>query len=93
MEKNKTASGFITLRKDLLSYRMNFNSDRNFYHNFALGFGPRQSLGKYVGMAMIPEMVRQVVLGSELKSDTKISYRNSLFPDREGLFLENYPVS
>jgi len=70
-----------------------FNPDRNFYHNFALGYGPHQCLGKYVGMEMIPAMVREVVLQSDLSSDSKISYINPLFPDREGPFPEDYDVS
>ncbi len=69
-----------------------FNPDRNFYHNFNFGFGSHQCMGKYVGMEMIPEMVRQVVLLDDLKSDGKISYRNRLFPDRDGPFPEEYKL-
>ena len=67
-----------------------FNPDRNFYHNFNFGFGSHQCMGKYVGMEMIPEMVRQVVLLDDLKSEGEISYRNRLFPDRDGPFPEEY---
>ncbi len=70
-----------------------FIPGRNFYHNFALGFGSHQCMGKYVGMEMIPEMVRQVVLLDDLKSDGKISYRNRLFPDRDGPFPEAYKLN
>ncbi len=71
-----------------------FNPDRNFYHNFNFGFGPHDCLGKYVGMEMIPEMVRQVVLRDGLESDGKISYiRRDLFPDRDGPFPEAYRVT
>jgi cytochrome P450 len=69
-----------------------FNPDRNFYHNFNFGFGAHQCMGKYVGMEMIPEMVRQVVLLDDLKSDGKISTRNRLFPDRDGPFPEEYKL-
>ena len=69
-----------------------FNPDRNFYHNFNFGFGSHQCMGKYVGMEMIPEMVRQVVLLEDLESDGKISYRNRLFPDRDGPFPEEYKL-
>jgi hypothetical protein len=41
-------------------------------------------------MEMIPEMVRQVVLLDDLKSDGEISYRNKMFPDRDGPFPEKY---
>ena len=50
-------------------------------------------MGKYVGMQMIPEMVRQVVLLDDLKSDGKFSYRYKLFPDRDGPFPEEYQVT
>jgi len=70
-----------------------FNPDRTFYHNFNFGFGEHDCLGKYVGCEMVPEMVRQAVLLDNLRSDEKISYRNDLFPDREGPFPEKYIVS
>jgi cytochrome P450 len=71
-----------------------FNPDRNFYHNFILGYGPHQCLGKYVGMEMVPEMVRQVVLLDDITSRGEISYVNEeFFPDRPGPFPEYYPVS
>ena len=70
-----------------------FIPGRNFNHNFVFGFGPHDCLGKYIGMEMIPEMVRQVVLLDDLKSDGEISYRNELFPDRDGPFPEEYQVT
>jgi cytochrome P450 len=70
-----------------------FDPDRNFNHNFDFGFGSHQCMGKYVGMEMIPEMVRQVVLLDDLGSDGEISYRNDEFPDRDGPFPENYQVN
>jgi len=53
-----------------------FNPDRNWYHNFNFGFGEHECLGKYVGMVLIPEMVRQVVLREDLKSEGPISRKN-----------------
>ena len=70
-----------------------FNSDRNFYHNFVFGYGQHQCLGKYIGMEMIPEMVRQVVVMENLGSDDRISYINDKFPDRHGPFPERYQIS
>ena len=70
-----------------------FNPDRNFYHSFVFGFGSHDCLGKYVGMEMIPEMVRQVVLLDDLDSDGGINYRNKTFPDRDGPFPEEYRVT
>ncbi len=67
-----------------------FDSDRTFYHNFVFGFGSHQCLGLYVAMELVPEMVRQVVLLDDLKSDGEISYRNQEFLDRDGPFPENY---
>ncbi len=70
-----------------------FDPDRNPYHNFVFGFGPHECLGKYVGMEMIPEMVRQIVLLDDLGSDEQISYCNKeIFPDRDGPFPEAYNV-
>ena len=69
-----------------------FNPDRTLDHNFNFGFGPHQCLGKYVGMVMVPEMVRQVVLRQDIKSQGKIDYRYKLFPDRDGPFPEKYEL-
>jgi len=70
-----------------------FNPDRTIDHNFVFGFGQHQSLGKYVGMVMIPEMVRQVLLLGDLRSEGPIRHRNEAFPDREGPFPEQYRVA
>ncbi len=63
-----------------------FDPERNFYHNFNFGFGPHDCLGKYVGMEMIPEMVRQVLLLEELQNHGDINYKAGPFP-------ESYPLS
>lgn len=70
-----------------------FDPDRTFDHNFAFGFGQHECLGKYVGMEMIPEMVRQAVLLDDLRTDDRISYRKDMFPDRDGPFPEHYDIS
>lgn len=69
-----------------------FNPDRNFDHNFCFGFGEHQCLGKYVGMEMIPEMVRQAVLLDNVTSEDKISFENPLSPGRHGPFPEKYQI-
>ena len=51
-----------------------FNPDRNWYHNFNFGFASHDCLGKYVGMEMIPEMVRQVILRENITFENKIDY-------------------
>jgi cytochrome P450 len=38
-----------------------FRPGRNWYHYFTFGYGAHECLGKYVGMVMIPEMVRQIL--------------------------------
>jgi cytochrome P450 len=62
-----------------------FNPDRTFYHNFNFGFGPHDCLGKYVGMEMIPEMVRHVLLLPKLQAEAPIDLKNGPFP-------ESYPL-
>ena len=58
-----------------------FNPDRNWYHNFNFGFASHECLGKYVGMAMIPEMVRQVLLRNGIKAASAMDYKDSPFPE------------
>lgn len=62
-----------------------FNPDRTFYHNFNFGFGPHDCLGKYIGMEMIPEMVRQVLLLPNLRAASPIDYKKGPFPESYSL--------
>ncbi|MBL4661880.1 MAG: cytochrome P450 [Alcanivoracaceae bacterium] len=62
-----------------------FNPDRNLYHNFTFGIGSHTCLGKYVGIVMIPEMVKQIILMQGLKSDGGINYKDSPFPEEFNL--------
>ena len=62
-----------------------FNPDRNLYHNFTFGIGSHTCLGKYVGIVMIPEMVKQIILMKGLKSDGGINYKDSPFPEEFNL--------
>jgi cytochrome P450 len=76
-----------------------FNPNRNWYHNFNFGFGSHECLGKYVGMVMIPEMVRQVLLRNNIASNGTISRRNgALYGDgpgagTDGPFPEEYNLA
>ena len=62
-----------------------FNPDRNWYHHFNFGFASHECLGKYIGMVMIPEMVRQVLLRDELKATSDINYKDGPFPEEYNL--------
>ena len=58
-----------------------FIPQRNWYHYFHFGFGSHECMGKYVGMVMIPEMVRQVLLRNDLKANGAIDYKSGPFPE------------
>ena len=58
-----------------------FIPQRNWYHYFHFGFGSHECMGKYVGMVMIPEMVRQVLLRNNIKADGAIDYKSGPFPE------------
>jgi cytochrome P450 len=62
-----------------------FNSYRNWYHNFNYGFASHDCLGKYIGMAMIPEMVRQVMLRDNIKAASPMDYKDGPFPEEYNL--------
>jgi cytochrome P450 len=59
-----------------------FNPDRNWYHNFNYGFASHDCLGKYVGMAMIPEMVRQIMTLDDLQAVSAMDYEDGPFPEK-----------
>ncbi len=58
-----------------------FDPERNWYHHFSFGFGSHECLGKHVGMMMIPEMVRQVILRRGLQSEGPIDFKDGPFPE------------
>jgi cytochrome P450 len=58
-----------------------FLPDRNWSRTFHFGFGSHECLGRYVGMVMIPEMVRQVLLRPGLKAQGAIDYKEGPFPE------------
>lgn len=57
-----------------------FDANRNWYHNFNFGYASHECLGKYVGMVLIPEMVKHVLLDEALKPDQPIDYKDTPFP-------------
>lgn len=62
-----------------------FNPERNWYHHFNFGFASHECLGKYIGMVMIPEMVRQLFLKSDLQEVGSIDRKDSTFPEEYNL--------
>lgn len=51
-----------------------FKPGRNWYRYFTFGYGAHECLGKYVGMVMIPEVVRQILLQPNLEAAADIVY-------------------
>jgi cytochrome P450 len=76
-----------------------FNPKRNWYHHFNFGFGSHECLGKYVGMVLIPEMVRQVMLRNGITGKGTISRRNGALygngpgAGADGPFPEEYNLA
>jgi cytochrome P450 len=55
-----------------------FKAGRNWYHYFTFGYGAHECLGKYVGMVMIPEIVRQILLQTDLSATGDIVYEGHM---------------
>jgi len=55
-----------------------FKAGRNWYHYFTFGYGAHECLGKYVGMVMIPEIVRQIILRQGLRANGAIVYEGHM---------------
>lgn len=58
-----------------------FIPNRNWYNHFNFGFGSHECLGRYVGMVMIPEMVRQVFRRDDIKANSAMDYKAGPFPE------------
>ena len=58
-----------------------FIPQRNWYNYFHFGFGSHECLGRYVGMVMIPEMVRQVLIKQGVEPKGDIDYKSGPFPE------------
>ena len=58
-----------------------FLPDRNWSRTFHFGFGSHECLGRYIGMVMIPEMLRQVLLRPGLRAHGAIDYKEGPFPE------------
>lgn len=55
-----------------------FRAGREWNHYFTFGYGAHECLGKYVGMVMIPEIVRQLLLRPGLRADAEIVYEGHM---------------
>lgn len=62
-----------------------FIPGRNWYHYFHFGFGSHECLGKYVGMVMIPEMVRHILLLGDVREVAPIDYKGGHLPQKYDL--------
>jgi len=62
-----------------------FKPGRNWYNHFVFGYGSHECLGKYIGMVLIPEMVRQMLLRPGLKQDGRIDYAGQHLPQKYNL--------
>lgn len=58
-----------------------FIPQRNWYNYFHFGFGGHECLGRYVGMVMIPEMVRQILLKKDVEPQGDMDYQSGPFPE------------
>ncbi len=58
-----------------------FIPQRNWYNYFHFGFGGHECLGRYVGMVMIPEMVRQILLKKDVVPQGNMDYKSGPFPE------------
>lgn len=63
-----------------------FDPGRAYGQSFHFGYGYHECMGKVVGMQMVPEMVRQVLLKENIKPDGPINYGNTPLP-------QNFQVS
>lgn len=58
-----------------------FAPGRPWFNHFHFGFGSHECLGRYVGMVMIPEMVRQVLLRPGLRAAGSLDFKGGPFPE------------
>jgi cytochrome P450 len=65
-----------------------FIPGRTWYRYFHFGFGSHECLGRYVGMVMIPEMVRQILLRPGMKALSRIDYQGGHLPEKYELSWE-----
>ena len=59
-----------------------FDPDRPLHDLLHFGFGSHECMGKWIGMVMIPEIIRQVVLRTGLMESGDIDFDGTPFPQR-----------
>lgn len=57
-----------------------FQPGRNWYHQMNFGVGEHECVGKYIGMEMIPEMVKQLLLQPNLQPTSDMTRGDTPFP-------------
>ncbi len=62
-----------------------FDPTRPYGDSFHFGFGSHECMGKYIGMVMIPEMVRQVLLRPGIHADGPIDRKGGPLPESYSL--------
>jgi cytochrome P450 len=55
-----------------------FHPDRSIWQTFTLGFGHHECLGRAIGAAMVPEIVRQVLLLPNLRADGPVVFKEGV---------------
>lgn len=58
-----------------------FIPGRNWYNHFHFGFGAHECLGKYIGMVMIPEMMRQIFRRKSIHAASAMDFKGGPFPE------------
>src|SRR3954468_6373810 len=61
-----------------------FDPRRSIWQTFTLGFGHHECLGRAIGAAMIPEMVRQVLLLPNIRADGPVVFKEGV-PEHQPL--------
>lgn len=57
-----------------------FDATRPYGKSFQFGFGHHECIGKMIGMVMIPEMVRQILLRPGLRQESEADFGGGPFP-------------
>jgi cytochrome P450 len=65
---------------ELFPHPEQFDSGRPFENYMHFGYGSHECLGKYVGMVLIPEMVRQLLLRPGLKPESGLDFGGTPYP-------------